>query len=200
MTDSPDPVLDDWLSTAVPGRALDLGTGAGEAARWLARRGFAVETVDRDPRRLRALRRTPGVTVRQIDLRTLDPEAGVYDVITALAVLHFLEPPALAPLAARLQAALRPGGLLLASVFSLDDPAFRALQRSGQQPIAPATWRTGPGDEVLHFFARGELPALFPGLHLEHEQAARWIDPRADGGFRAGLTYVGRRRTLAGGV
>ena len=49
MSRAPDPLLEAWLGGQSGGRALDLGTGSGATARWLARRGFRVEAVDRDP-------------------------------------------------------------------------------------------------------------------------------------------------------
>lgn len=200
MSRAPDPLLNAWLGGRSGGRALDLGTGSGATARWLARRGFRVEAVDRNPQCLRRLQRVRGVTPLRADLRDLHPETGAYTAITALAVLHFLEPAALAPLALRLQQSLRPGGLLLASVFSTDDPACPSLPRARATQSVPSTCACTSSGQVLHFFAQGELPALFAGLHVEMEEASRWIDARAEGGFHAGLAYVGRRPAQAGGV
>lgn len=77
------------VSDIVPGRALDLATGEGRNAVWLAERGWTVTAVDfstvgiAKARRLGADR---GVEVDWVcaDVLTHEPEARAYDLVTVL--------------------------------------------------------------------------------------------------------------------
>ncbi|SFL72096.1 methyltransferase domain-containing protein [Geodermatophilus ruber] len=101
-----------------PGRALDLGSGEGGDAVWLASRGWRVTGVDWSPTALQraavhAAEAGVGDRVEWVtaDLTTWTPPAGAFDLIAAA----FLHPTAAerAALLARLASALAPGGALV---------------------------------------------------------------------------------------
>ena len=99
-----------------PGRALDLGSGEGRNAVWLAERGWRVTAVDFSPVALdkaRRLAQARGVTVDWVlaDLRGYQPEPGAYDLVL-VAYLHLSSVERAAVLAGAV-AALAPGGTLL---------------------------------------------------------------------------------------
>jgi SAM-dependent methyltransferase len=88
----PDPTLVETCAALAPGRALDLGSGDGRNAIWLARRGWRVAAVDFSSVALERARRRAealGVTVdwRQEDLLAWYPEAGAFDLVT-LVFIH----------------------------------------------------------------------------------------------------------------
>jgi SAM-dependent methyltransferase len=99
-----------------PGTALDVGSGEGRNAVWLAEQGWLVTGVDFSPvgldkaRRLAAAR---GVDVEWVlaDLRSYQPPDGAYDLVVVL----YLHLPAAERRAAHtaLARALRPDGVLL---------------------------------------------------------------------------------------
>ncbi len=67
-----------------PGRALDMGTGTGYVAIWLAQRGWDVDAVDVSPRALETARRNAaasGVRVRVFHSDLFSAVEGRYDVI-----------------------------------------------------------------------------------------------------------------------
>lgn len=129
------------------GRALDLASGRGAVALWLAGRGLAVDAVDVSPVAIEAgARRAGNLPVRWWchDLDTGLPAAcaGSYDIV----VVQRFRDPGLYP---ALAAALAPGGLLVVTVLSEVDEG-------------PGPWRA----------ARGELRAAFAGLDvLVHMEA-----------------------------
>lgn len=99
------------------GRALDVASGRGRNARWLARHGFEATAIDRDATAVAALTaqaRAEGLAITGV---VLDLEAdGVnfggegYDVVVVVHYLHRALFPALL-------AALRPGGVLVYETF-----------------------------------------------------------------------------------
>ena len=101
-------------------RVLDVGCGAGEFAVRLAARAAYVDSLDRSPVMIeRARARVPAnVTCTEADVLThpLPPEG--YDAITSVSVLHHLPLPVVLP---RLAAALRPGGVLVATALPRAD-------------------------------------------------------------------------------
>lgn len=105
-----------------PGTALDVGSGEGADAIWLAARGWRVTGVDVSRVALaraaaRALQVTEDpelaarITWRQADVFDFEPEPGAYDLVSA----QFMQLPSEARPAfhAKLAAAVRPGGSLL---------------------------------------------------------------------------------------
>jgi len=192
-SDPPDELLASWVPAAATGRALDLGAGEGEASLWLARQGFTVEAVESDPSAYRVLAaRLAGTNSRALfaDIRHHPLARNTYSLVSALAFLHFFHPDDLGLLGRRLTRALAPGGLLLATVFTTDDPSLEARLESGEREAAPATYRLGGERGWIHYFAPGELAGLFPGLQILEVEEARRLDPTAPESFRAGASLV----------
>jgi len=111
----------------------------------------------------------------------------------AQAVLHFLRPTQLWLLADRLVATLKPGGLLLADVFTTDDPGYLALKETGTIEIEPNTFEAPEPVGLIHYFAPGELRRIFALLEVLEYDESRRADPRSDDGFRAGAHLVAKR-------
>ncbi len=196
MTGEASSLLETWWQHAAVGRALDLGAGEGQQARWLAARGFRVDALERDPGLIAALgEQSRDLTIHPIagDVRTFQPPREEYDLIVASAVLHFLRPTELWPLVDRLEAALKEGGLLIAEVFTTEDPGYAALRSSGAQEVEPNTFIAPEPVGVIHFFALGELERLFAHLLVLDYEESRRLDAEAEEGYRAGASLVARR-------
>ncbi|MEV5450288.1 class I SAM-dependent methyltransferase [Streptomyces sp. NPDC052535] len=152
-----------------PGDALDLGSGSGGDALWLARRGWRVTAVDVSgvaAERLAGHARAHGLGDRvdavRLDLRASFPE-GRFDLVCA----HYLHTPFDLDRAAVLRAAahaLRPGGRLLVvdhgstAPWSWDqDPDVRypaPREVAAGLGLDPATWRVERA-EAAHRTATG---------------------------------------------
>ena len=105
------------LAALPPGRAIDLGTGEGRNAIWLAERGFTVTAVDFSRvglARAAGLAAERGVSVDWVhaDLLDYQPTPGHYDLV----LIAYIQLPAdrLTTLARTAATALAPGGTLLA--------------------------------------------------------------------------------------
>ena len=110
--------LEHEAADLAPGTALDLGSGEGGDALWLAQNGWSVTAVDISPTALargRAAAAIAGLTGRirwiTADLATWQPD-GPFDLVTA----HFLQSPVELPrevILRRAAATVAPGGVLL---------------------------------------------------------------------------------------
>ena len=116
---TPNPHVVAWLDRERPrpGRALDVGTGLGDTAEDLARRGFEVVAFDVAATAIAATRaRFPGsrVDYRTLDLLRLPAElAGAFELVVECYTLQVLPPEARRRAVAALRTTLAPGGRLL---------------------------------------------------------------------------------------
>ncbi len=120
----PIPELKRRIETLPDGRALDVATGSGRNAVYLAANGYTVDAIDISSQALsRAQQRATdqGVSVEwiQADLRTYPFPSATYDVIT----MSFFNIRRLLP---KLKKALRPGGVLIVEThLRTSDPVDR---------------------------------------------------------------------------
>jgi SAM-dependent methyltransferase len=131
------------LGVAAGWRCLEVGAGRGSIMRWLAEwvaPTGSVVAVDIDPRFLSEV--PENVEVRTLDVREAGVGVGEYDLVHCRALLMHMPDPAAT--LARLAAAVRPGGLLLA-----EEGDF-GLSHLGGHPDA----------EVLNQIRRRTLDAL----------------------------------------
>ena len=165
------------LAGLPPGRALDLGTGEGRNAVWLASRGWQVTAVDFSAVALAKaakLAERNGVTVAwaQADLLTYRPASSAYDLVL-IAYIH-LTPADMAVVLAAASGALAPGGTLLVIGHDVDNVAHGY---------------GGPQDPgILHH--ADTIVAALPGLVIHRAGQARRPVQTADGERVAIDTWV----------
>jgi len=154
----PNPQLTAEVAGLAPGRALDVGSGEGADAVWLAERGWQVTAADISATALEraaanAAAAGPDVAGRiewtHADLRGQAPAEGAYDLVSS----QFMQLPGEArrKLFARLAAAVAPGGTLLIVGHHPSDlrttvrrPHFPELMYTADQVAAaldPAAWQ-----------------------------------------------------------
>lgn len=170
------------LSGLTAGRALDLGTGEGRNAIWLAGRGWQVTAVDFSAVALAKaakLAEASGVTSVQwveADLRGYRPQPGAYDLVL-LAYIH-LPSSEFDPLLAAAAAALAPGGTLLLVGHDVDNIAHG---------------HGGPQDPRILHRVDDVLP-LLAGLTIQRAEQARRPVETSEGGRVAIDTVVRAQR------
>jgi SAM-dependent methyltransferase len=120
-----------------PGRALDVGSGEGADAIWLAQLGWTVTAIDISEVAIRRARETPhpaGVSVEWIcgDVLQTPLPAGSFDLMS----MQYPALPKAAGEAAvrRLLETVRPGGLLLAVYHDLDEEHREHVKSRGVDP------------------------------------------------------------------
>ena len=125
----PSPFLITHLPRLPRGKALDVATGCGRHAHFLATQGFSVHGIDRNREALEFLDAQSqeagglAITTEYIDLETDDrnpPDLGteMYDVILVFFYLY-------RPLFPQLIKALKPGGVILYETFLLENHLLR---------------------------------------------------------------------------
>jgi SAM-dependent methyltransferase len=142
------------VSELPPGRALDLASGEGQNAIWLAGRGWDVTGVDYSEvaiAKARARAEREGVEPRFVcaDLVSYVPERAVFDLVVLL-YLH-IPPDERRTVLARAAEALAPGGTLLLIGHDLTN----MTEGVG-----------GPSDPSIHV-TPDEIAAELPGLEIE---------------------------------
>lgn len=112
----PSPYLGDFIDELPPSATvLDLGCGAGFDSAALRERGFAVVSVDASVGLAAEAKRLHDIDVRVLDFEQLDYTAA-FDGIWASAALHHAEVAALPLIFTRLRSAVKPTGILHASL------------------------------------------------------------------------------------
>jgi SAM-dependent methyltransferase len=123
MADMPvHPLLQAAESHLTGGQALDVGCGAGQAARFLAERGYDVTAIDLDPRAIDLTRqRCEGLPVTVVPGDIRDVSLLPVDLIHCGFVLFFLTRDDVARLMDRFHEILRPGGLFIGQFLGPQD-------------------------------------------------------------------------------
>ncbi len=164
-----------------PGLALDLASGAGRHALFLAERGWRVEALEGSRAGVErmlseaARRNVAGpIEARICDLEgpgfTLEPER--YDLVCDFYFLH-------RPLFEQIRRAVRPGGLFVAAIHVEDaDAPHRFLLAPGELRALVESW----GWDVLH----GREGSSTESGH--HHATAEIVARRPAPGFRGGAT------------
>lgn len=149
-----------------PGRALDIATGKGRNACFLAERGFQVEAVDisevaLEEARRRAAERNLAVNFRQVDLDSVEFPEAAYDMVLNF---NFL----LRSLVPKIKKALKPGGYVIFETYLIDQGVLR-------HPRNPA-----------YLLGHNELLDLFRDFRLLHYREGKFYESGEEA-YRAGL-------------
>lgn len=139
--------LSDFIAELPPQTAvLDLGCGGGQDSAALRDAGFDVTSVDASPGLAAEAKRLYNIDVRVLDFGQLD-DVAAFDGIWASGSLHHAEAAALPSIFGALRRALKPGGVLHASLKAGDtdrrdklDRFFCAMDEKKLRALA-AGWR-----------------------------------------------------------
>ena len=174
-TGHPEPLLVEFVTAGgvAPGLALEIGTGTGTNAVWMAERGFDVFGIDLSPIAIeRANARITSASMNGRTLRCrfaptdflLAPPAGPFQFVFDRGCFHiFDQPDERLRFAQQVAAALAPGGLWLSLIGSTEGPPrdFGPPRRSAREVIHAIE----PALEIVEFrsadFGRANVKAWF---------------------------------------
>jgi SAM-dependent methyltransferase len=119
--DSPSPWVVRWAPLIRKGgTVLDVASGPGRHARYLAGLGHEVTAVDRDAEALESLRAIPRIHAVQADLENNQPWPLPGEQFAGIVVTNYLH----RPLFPHLLASLAPGGVLIYETFALGNERY----------------------------------------------------------------------------
>jgi tellurite methyltransferase len=163
------------------GHVLDWGCGLGNLSLAAAERGCDVLALDASPAAITALRATAAgrglvVDAQQVDLRNHEPAADTFDAAVAIGLLMYFDCATAQRQLARLQAAVRPGGVAVLNVL-IQGTTYMDMFDSDQHCL----------------FAADEPARAFDGWTLLHHALEDFDAPR---GLRKRFaTVIARRPT-----
>jgi SAM-dependent methyltransferase len=143
---SPTPLLVETAKSLTPGMALDLASGAGRNALWLAEHGWQVTAVDGASVAVESLRARAAELNLPVAAYVADLEKSEYEIESSrwdlIAILYYLQRDLFEPA----KKGVKPGGILIAIVHI-----------------------SGPGQEqTRHSLRPGELEGFFKGWEILH--------------------------------
>lgn len=170
---NPNPILVEQVAGLTAGRALDVGCGQGDDARWLASRGWSVTASDISSvalDRAESLTSTERIEWLQVDHLTTSPPAQAFDLVT----MHFFAIPKPGDPARALADAVAPGGVLLVVQHPVEGArTWRGIDpRNFMQPHDIARL-LGPGWTVEIDEIRERTTAPPEGSHHTHDAVLR---------------------------
>lgn len=151
MDSGPSPLLEQAVDGVKPGRALDLASGNGRHAIFLAQEGWEVTAVDSAPAAIELIRTRAAAQNLQINIRLADLESGAFRVDSQnwdlICDFYYLQ----RDLFPAIRSTLVPGGLFVAAIHMQDatpdvrpmNPAF--LLNEGELREQFSGW------EILHY-------------------------------------------------
>ena len=196
MESAPSPWAARWAHLVAPGGAvLDVASGRGRHARWLAALGFRVLAVDRDAEALTSMSACDGIETLTADIENAPWPISADRTFDAVVVTNYLH----RPLFGHLIDALAPGSVLIYETFaagnaSVGKPSNPAFLLEPGELLAAVRGRL----RVIAYedgFVDNPRPAYVQRICAVREpQAADVADLRAENGLTIGNTPPGPPR------
>lgn len=165
----PSSLVKNFASLANLGHALDLGMGEGRDAIYLSQQDFSVTGVEYSETGIqKCLQRAErlGVNVNAVnkDVRDFRIAKSKYSLILLNNMFQFITKSEAHQVSCSITSGLKKGGLVIASVFTYDDPRYSEFKKKTTE-LEPGTFLMMSG-EVYSFYDYGELLGFFKPLRL----------------------------------
>jgi SAM-dependent methyltransferase len=166
-------------------RLLDLGCGTGGDCLVLAQQGLDVTGIDYSQEAVmraqeKARKASLPVVFLQADMTQALPfPADQFDAVMSNVAFHSFPDPLLRSILKEIARVLRPSGLFLFYVNSLEDMQYRPKERA--QEIEPAFYRESDG-QTMHFFSEAYCRDLLQAwqildlTHVHFPPSGHWTD------------------------
>jgi cyclopropane fatty-acyl-phospholipid synthase-like methyltransferase len=165
----PSNLVKNFAKLANIGHALDLGMGEGRDAIYLAQQEFRVKGVDQSQVGVdKCLRRAKqlGLKVDVVvdDVRHFRIAKNKYSLILSNSLFQYITKSEAHQVSRNVISGLKKGGLVIASVFTYDDPRYREYKKKCNE-LEPGTFLLVSGD-IYSLYDYRELMTFFESLRL----------------------------------
>lgn len=167
------PEFADYINANPPSEmfGLDLGCGEGRYALFLAQRGCSVLCVDRSGAGLKKLEKVVRldnlpISTKQEDAADFVFSKSCYDIIVAATILDHLDGDVRSKVVKGIKSSLKPGGILYANVFTVQDPGYQAKHACLNKKKPDGISDTSVF--MAHYFEHGELKDTFIDFEICH--------------------------------
>lgn len=197
MKQAPDFKLIEYLNRIPRGPVLDLGMGKGRHALFFAKLGRKVEGVDTSKlaKGLPKVVEAEGLdfTYHRMDIREFRIPPRRYALIIAARIIQLFRKSDIEIIAERLQAGLKPKGILYIFTFSIED--LQNVQSWGEiEKVEKNTYYLTKYNHHFHFFSRNEILGLFPELKLRYyTEGLTFYRSKSRSQLRGVIQYVGQK-------
>lgn len=168
--DAPDDLLASFLHLADRSRRiLDIGAGQGRNAMYAAWAGFEVDAIDPSPASFdivsaAARRQDVRVRAQACSFETFSPEVSAYGAVMAFGLIPLLPWSGIHLLRTRIDLWTRSDGLVFATGFTTEDPAFP--EHAGNRACVGRNSFAAETGEVRTYLEKGEILELFAGWEV----------------------------------
>lgn len=195
--EGPDFKLIEHLDIIPEGPVLDLGMGRGRHALFFAKLGREVDGVDISvcSKGLPEAIEAEGLDLKyhKMDLRDFEIPKRKYALIVAAKIIQLFQKADIELIAERMQAGLKPKGVIYIYTFSVEDLQY--IQRWDEiQEVEENTFYHSRYNMHFHFFTKDEILGLFPKLKLHYySQGLRFHKTKSRSRLNGVIQYIGQR-------
>lgn len=162
----PNPLAEKYAPMVMGGRAIDIGTGDGRNALFLASNGLRVDAIDINQNAIDALKKRSEelnieLHAEKIDVREF-PFNDTYDLILAIQSLIFMKKSEFETIISKIKKSLNDGGITIISSFTTADASYDRFAAKGD-PVEKNTFYSESSKQYWNFLETGELKKYFTG-------------------------------------
>lgn len=146
---------------------LDIGTGQGRNALFLAKEGYEVDAIDESKVSIEivsalAKKEHLPINTYQSGFETFGEDEKKYACVLLIGLLPLISPDSIRTLQKKLNLWTEKGSLIFVTAFSTDDPSYIKTQESKEWNIIGKNSFGNNNREFRTYFAKGEIIELFP--------------------------------------
>ncbi len=160
----PNPLVKKYASLVKNGWAIDIGTGNGSNALFLASEGFKVDAIDITKDAIDSIKKRSKELKIELNAKKLDvrkfPFNKKYDLILAIQSLIFMKKSEFKTVISKIRGSLNRGGVAIISSFTTADTSYKQFAAK-RKPVEKDTFYSKGSKQYWNFLEKNELKKYF---------------------------------------
>lgn len=166
----PNPFVKKYAPLVKNGRAIDIGTGNGSNALFLAGNGFKVDAIDINKNAIDSIKKRGKelnieLNAKKIDIKKF-PFNKKYDLILAIQSLIFMKKSEFKTIISKIKKSLNRGGVAIISSFTTADASYEQFVAK-RKPVGKNTFYSKGSKQYWNFLEKNELKKYFTNKKFE---------------------------------